>query len=305
MGYREKPPAKVALMGDKGVSHVEQFETAKPRLFGIAYRILGSRAEAEDAVQDTYLRWLETDVADVQSPSAFLTTICTRRSIDMLRAAYRSRVDYIGCWLPEPIHATTDSGAAEQLELSSSLSTAFVLLLERLAPKERAAYVLHEIFELSYAEISHTLDIGEPACRKLVSRAKGRISSDQIRYQPPPERQQELLMAFEEAVRTGEPGALSELFARDVRLIADGGGKVATILRVLEGHEVISFITERLREWWAGFDWTTTSISGSHGLILRQDGAVVAAVTVAYDLEGLATGIFIVRNPDKLKALRR
>ena len=297
------PHKQVGVSEDPTPTHVEIFEHARPRLLGVAYRILGSRAEAEDAVQDTFLRWQKTDIATVGSPGAWLTTACTRRAIDMLRAAYRSRVDYVGNWLPEPVHTLIDSEAEAQMELLSSLSTAFLLMLERLTPKERAAYLLYEIFEMSYADVAASLDMSEPACRKLVSRAKARIGDDQVRYQPPRERQEELLAAFEDAIRTGRPGDLAAMLASDVRLTADGGGKVAAAAGVMEGESVLAFLTERLSEWWAAYEWSFTELNGARGLILKQEGKIVATVSFAFDRSDRVTDIFIVRNPDKLAGL--
>ena len=284
-------------------SRIAIFEQARPRLLGIAYRILGSRAEAEDAVQDTFLRWQAVAVERIQTPGAWLTTACTRRAIDMLRAAYRSRVDYVGNWLPEPVHTVIDNDAEAQMELSSSLSTAFLLMLERLSPRERAAYLLYEIFEMSYADVAASLDMKEPACRELVSRAKGRIGDNEVRYQPPVERQEELLTAFEDAIRSGRPGALAAMLASDVRLTADGGGKVATVTDVLEGASVIAFLTERLGGWWAAYDWTFADINGARGLVLRQGETTVATVSFAFNDENRVSDIFIMRNPDKLEGL--
>jgi RNA polymerase sigma-70 factor (ECF subfamily) len=307
MTRNAKPPAgpheQVGVPEDPTWTHVEIFEQARPRLLGIAYRILGSRAEAEDAVQETFLRWQEADIATVESPGAWLTTACTRRAIDMLRAAYRSRVDYVGNWLPEPVHTLIDSETEAQMELSSSLSTAFLLMLERLTPKERAAYLLYEIFEMSYADVAATLDMNEPACRKLVSRAKARVGDDQVRYQPTPERQEELLAAFEDAIRTGRPGNLAAMLASDVRLTADGGGKVAAVTAVLEGEAVLAFLTVRLNEWWGAYEWSFTELNGTRGLVLKQEGEVVATVSFAFDRSDRVTDIFIVRNPDKLAGL--
>jgi RNA polymerase sigma factor (sigma-70 family) len=298
-----RSPKQMGASDDPTPTHVEIFEHARPRLLGLAYRILGSRAEAEDALQDTFLRWQETDLASVGSPGAWLTAACTRRAIDMLRAAYRSRVDYFGNWLPEPVHTLIDSEAEAQMELSSSLSTAFLLMLERLTPKERAAYLLYEIFEMSYAEVAASLDMSEPACRKLVSRAKARIGDDQVRYQPTRERQEELLAAFEEAIRTGRPGGLAAILASDVRLTSDGGGKVAALTEILEGEAVLAFLTERLGEWWPRYEWSFTDLNGLRGLVFREGGAVVAAVTFAFDRSDRITDIFIMRNPDKLAGL--
>lgn len=302
MTRNARPQKQVAVSADPTRTHVEIFEHARPRLIGIAYRILGSRAEAEDAVQDTFLRWQETDIATIGSPGAWLTTACTRRAIDMLRAAYRSRVEYVGTWLPEPVHTFTDSEAEVQMELASSLSTAFLLILERLTPKERAAYLLYEIFDMSYADVAATLDISEPACRKLVSRAKTRIGDNKLRYQPTLERQEELLGAFQDAIRTGRLGSLAAMLARDVRLTADGG-KVATVADVLEGEAVLRFLTEWLNKWWAAYEWSFAEFNGARGLVLKQGGEVVATVSFAFDRSDRVTDIFIVRNPDKLAGL--
>lgn len=297
------PNRQVGLPEDPTRTHVEIFEQARPRLLSIAYRILGSRTEAEDAVQDTFLRWQEIDITTVGSPGAWLTTACTRRAIDMLRAAYRSRVDYIGNWLPEPVHALIDSEAEAKMELSSSLSTAFLLMLERLSPKERAAYLLYEIFEMSYADVAASLDMSEPACRKLVSRAKGRIGDAQMRYRPTRERQEELLAAFQEAIRTGRPGNLAAMLASDVRLTADGGGKVAAVAGVRQGEAVLAFLTERLHEWWAAYEWSFAELNGARGVVLKQEGKVAATVSFAFDRSDHVTDIFIVRNPGKLAGL--
>ena len=281
----------------------EIFEQARPRLFGLAYRILGTRAEAEDAVQDTFLRWEKVDHTQIDSPGAWLTTACTRRAIDMLRAAYRSRVDYVGSWLPEPVHTVVENDAEAQMELSSSLSTAFLLMLERLSPRERAAYLLHEIFDMSYADVAASLDLKEPACRKLVSRAKARIGDNEVRYQPPPERQEQLLTAFEDAIRSGKPGQLVAMLARDVRLTADGGGKVATVTDVLEGAAVLTFLVERLSGWWANYSWSVATINGARGWVLSEGGNIVATVSFAFNAKERVSDIFIVRNPDKLDGL--
>ncbi|WP_274627104.1 RNA polymerase sigma factor SigJ [Arvimicrobium flavum] len=280
------------------------FETARPRLLGIAYRILGSHAEAEDAVQDTYLRWQNAEKATMKSPGAWLTTVCTRRAVDMLRSAYRTRVDYVGNWLPEPVQTLTESSdPAEMLELSSSLSTAFLLVLERLAPKERAAYLLREIFDVGYADVAAALDMNEAACRKLVSRANARISRDEVRHPPSWDRQRELLAAFEDAVRTGQPDDLAQLLVSDVRLTADGGGKASTVVDVSHGREVIRILTERFSEWWKPYEWRLAELNGALGLVLRQAGIVVATVSLSYDASGRIDEIYIMRNPDKLSRL--
>ncbi|WP_020592427.1 RNA polymerase sigma factor SigJ [Kiloniella laminariae] len=286
------------------------FETCRPRLLGLAYRILGSRADAEDAVQDTFIKWqnYQQKVAHkkIDNPSAWLMTACTRRSIDLLRSAHRARVDYVGSWLPEPLHMTTNHETAHetdsQLQLASSLSTAFMLMLERLTPKERAAYLLHDIFDLSYGEISSMLALQEATCRKLVSRAKGQIDKNKVRSRTPVERQEKLLSAFQQAITTGTATQLATLLSDDIRLSTDGGGKVQALLETLHGKgNVISFLAERLYVWWASYDWVTAEINGTRGFFLQKDSEILAGVTFAYSESGDVTDIYIMRNPDKLR----
>lgn len=280
------------------------FDRAGPMLLGLAYRILGSRADAEDAVQDTYLKWQAADRAHIDNPSAWLTTTCTRRCIDMLRAAHRSRVDYVGAWLPEPVETASDPGPEERLALASSLSTAFLLLLERLTPKERAAYLLHEIFDVPYPEIARALDLREEACRKLVSRARDNVERERVRHVTPPDRQDALLAAFEAAVATGSTGALSALLSDDVALSVDSGGKVPSLDRVLHGREaVLDFVARGLHRFWQPYQRAATALNGGPGLVVRQDGAPAAAVSFAFDDAGAVTAIYIMRNPDKLARL--
>ena len=284
--------------------YAQVFEDARPNLLGLAYRILGSLADAEDAVQDTFLKWAKTDRKQVEKAEAWLTTVCTRRCLDLLRSAHRTRVSYVGAWLPEPIHTPVGSEAENRLDLASSLTTAFLLMLERLTPKERAAYLLHDIFDVSYPEIAETLDIQESTCRKLVSRAKMNIDRARVRHRTPLERQDELLAAFQAAITGGATAKLASLLSNDIRLSADGGGKVPTILDVLRGKaEVIAFLSEQLHEYWADHQWVIADINGARGIALKNDGATTAAVSFAYDQAGRATDIYIVRNPEKLARL--
>ncbi|WP_457586816.1 RNA polymerase sigma factor SigJ [Ensifer canadensis] len=288
------------------MNSIDIFEAARPRLLGLAYRILGSRADAEDAVQDTFVKWQEAEQAAIETPAAWLTTACTRRCLDLLKAAHRKRVDYVGAWLPEPIHTASEDNAEEKLALTSSLTTAFLLMLERLTPKERAAYLLHEIFGQPYEEVAETLDMHEAAARKLVSRAKTNIGVEKSRHQTPRERQDELLSAFHTAIHGGNIAGLSSLLSADVRLTADGGGKVATVLGVLSGKEtVLAFIADRLTEYWAHYVWDIAEINGGRGIVLRGEAKndIAASVSFGYDGDGNVNDIFIVRNPDKLAHL--
>ncbi len=284
-----------------GPDDAQVFEDARPNLLGLAYRILGSLADAEDAVQDTFLKWEKSDRKEIENTAAWLTTPCPRRCLDLLRAAHRSRVNYVGAWLPDPVHTPIESEAESRLDLASSLTTAFMLMLERLTPKERAAYLLHEIFEFSYPEIAETLDTQESTCRKLVSRAKANIDQAKVRHTTPLERQEQLLAAFQTAISSGATAQLASLLSSDIRLTADGGGKVPTVLDVLRGKaEVIAFLSENLHEYWAGHQWVIVDINGARGIVLKDDGATAAAVCFAYDEADKATDIYIVRNPEKL-----
>ena len=282
------------------------FEQARPGLLGLAYRILGSRADAEDAVQDTFLKWQANDRGGIDNPGAWLTTVCTRHCLDVLRSADRARVEYVGPWLPEPVQTAnddaTDANSPEQASaLASSLTTAFLLALQRLTPKERAAYLLHEIFDVPYPEVARTLDLQEPACRQLVSRARGHIEQSKVRHATPPARQRQLLAAFGTAIATGSVDALAGLLSDDVRLSADGGGKVTAARRVMHGpEEVLRFIQAGLHEWWAGSKLEEATINGRLGLIQHEGDVVAAAVTFAWDEDGRLTDVFIMRNPDKL-----
>ncbi len=283
---------------------MQVFEEARPRLLGLAYRILGSRADAEDAVQDTFLKWERAERRQIESPPSWLTTVCTRRCLDILRSGERSRVDYVGAWLPEPVQTAAEGPQEKSVELASSLTTAFMMMLERLTPRERAAYLLHDIFDMPYPEIAETLEVREDACRKLVSRAKAHIDSGQVRHVTPVEQQDRLLAAFRNAVSSGSAAELASLLSDEVRLTADGGGKVPAVRRALVGKpEVTGFIARQLHDFWADFGWTIIDINGTRGLVLSLDGTTTSVVTFGYDRTGSATDIFIMRNPDKLSRL--
>ena len=277
------------------------FEKARPALLGLAYRMLGSLADAEDAVQDTFIKWSSADQAKIDNQRAWLTTTCTHRCLDILRAAHRTRVNYVGAWLPEPIHTPVDRDIDGELDLADSLSTAFLLLLERLSPKERAAFLLHEVLDQSYTEVAATLDMQEPACRKLVSRAKSNISHGQVRYSALPEHQERLLEAFRTAVTTGAIAPLESLLASDIQLRADGGGKVPAALNIIRGAtDVLAFVAKGLRKYWRDYELAPAYLNGTHGFTVTHQETIVAAVSFAYDATGKATDIYIMRNPDKL-----
>jgi RNA polymerase sigma-70 factor (ECF subfamily) len=285
----------------EGAAAFAEFEAARPRLLGLAYRLLGSYAEAEDAVQDTFLKWQAADRAQLRNAQAWLTTVCTRRCLDLLKAANRARVDYVGTWLPEPVETMTDDSPEA---LAASVSTAFLLLLDRLSPKERAAYLLYEIFDHGYDEIAGMLDLQSATCRKLVSRARAHLEKPHSRHSPPSARQDELLAAFQRAINDGSTRALSALLADDIALHADGGGKVAAASRVLRGQEeVLGFLTRVLSRAWPQWRQEPRQINGVRGMVVFEGEAIRASLTFGFDEAGRVSDIYIMRNPDKFGGL--
>jgi len=285
-------------------NYIDEFEQARPRLTGLAYRILGSVSEAEDAVQETSIKWLAADKDKLQNSQAWLTTVCTRHCLDVLKSAHKTRTDYFGTWLPEPVVTQSGEIGEGAGELASSLSTAFLLLLERLSPKERAAYLLYELFECSYVEVAATLDMTEAACRKLVSRARKNISADKCRYVSSSESQEKLLQAFEQAIGTGDVSKFGTLLAEDAELGADGGGKVIALEHVLMGKKkILGFIGKVLSRSWREDLVTRIELNGSVSLLYRNDDGINATVSFELNEKVQVQRIFIVRNPEKLAAL--
>ena len=285
---------------------VEEFEVARPMLTGLAYRIVGSTAEAEDIVQDTFLSWMKADRAAIDRPESWLTTVCTRKAVDVLKSARRARTTYVGAWLPEPIHTQVLDTPETSAELSQSLTTAFLVVLERLAPKERAAFLLHDVFGESYEAVAACLDISQPACRKLVSRARGHVRQADKAHVAPRERQDELVDAFNLAISTGATDRLASLLSAEATLSADSGGKVAAIRRTLEGPaEILDFVGRVLSPIWRENEIFSTELNSGRAIVMREDGRTAAIVTFAYDDTLKASRIYIVRNPDKLAGMDR
>ena len=279
------------------------FEPTRGRLFGLAYRMLGSRAEAEDLVQDAYLRWHQSDRQAIRNAEAWLVTTTTRLAIDRLRALKSERDAYSGPWLPEPMmmHDTTPA-PDRHLELASDLSMAFLVLLERLAPEERAAFLLHDVFDFEYAEIASALDKTEEACRQMVHRARTRVKSERKRFDASDADKARLLDQFRRALDAGDQQALLDLFTPDATWTADGGGRVPAaggrpVFGATRIAKLVMGFRDRLRAPGASVELLT--INGETGLCLREHGHITALISIATDGQRIHE-VYAVLNPDKL-----
>ena len=280
----------------------ENLERFRPRLFGIAYRMLGDVQESEDLVQETFLRWHQARHDDVVSEEAWLVAVITRLAIDRLRRAETERLRYVGQWLPEPI-ATGDVPPDHRAELASDLSMAFLVMLERLAPEERAAFLLREVFDAGYDEIARILDKSEPAVRQVVHRAKLRVRTGRPRFTPPAERQAELLQRFLDALAADDKDALLSLFAPDATFTSDGGGKVTAALNVLVGPERITRLYLSLQHKYPGVvRHEIVELNGQPAIGSYRNGVLVYAT--AYETDGdRILAVYRILNPDKLAHL--
>ena len=283
------------------------FEPHRRRLLGLAYRMLGSIAEAEDAVQDAYLRWHAADHGAVSDTRAFLTTTTTRICLDMLRSARARREAYVGPWLPEPILDTAALAPDTQTELAEDLSIALLLALDRLSALERAAFLLHDVFDCSFSEVARALDRSQAACRQLASRARAHVREARPQVtstahdRPEPSNHQQLVSAFVNAARSGDLETLMGLLAADARVVTDGGGKVIAALNVIEGADrtarfAVGAVRKGLRE---DSIIRAATINGLPGLIAY--GSDDRVQTVAFDIvHGKIRAIYSVSNPEKL-----
>ena len=281
----------------------------RPVLKGIAYRMLGSMAEAEDAVQETYLRWHRQgqtqQVSEIREPKAWLITTLTRHCIDRLRAAKTQRESYVGMWLPEPVVEEPAVEPVDRLELAESLSMALLMMLERLSPDERAAFLLHEVFESDYREVATILGKTEAACRQLVHRAKERVKDGKPRFTPSREEQQRVLEGFRKAVESGDVAGLATLFSPDAILYSDGGGKAAATLNPIYGAEKIARFFVGVRDKYPeSAEIALRIVNGSLGYVIYVGDQVLQASSFTFDGDHIAA-IHIVRNPDKLQHLMR
>ncbi|MBB5515395.1 RNA polymerase sigma-70 factor (ECF subfamily) [Rubricella aquisinus] len=280
----------------------QEFETHRPLLMGIAYRLLGTASDAEDAVQDVFLKWYEHASNDrIENPKAWLTKVCTNRCLDALRSAHHRRMSYVGPWLPEPLQTETVDSAEDTMDAGNTLDYAFMVMLERLTPKERAAYLLREVFDCDYGEVADILEISEVNCRQVVSRARRHVSNGSKRIENAPRVQRTLLAAFRQALQTGDTRRFAALLSRSAELHADGGGKVIAAQEVIHGDATIShFVMHGLYHAWRGLTLEEVQINGGPGLLLRQGTQVMGCITCEINTEGQAARLFIIRNPDKL-----
>lgn len=278
-------------------AHLEAFEGLRGRLFGLAYRMLGSRADAEDVVQEAYVRWHQAARDGIRQPEAWLVTTATRIAIDRLRALKTVREAYSGPWLPEPLVQPPD----QQAELASELSIAFLLLLERLSPEERAAFLLHEVFDSSYADIAQVLGRSQAACRQVVHRARERVRGERRRFTATSAEKAALLRTFTEAMQARDEAALLALFTPDAAWTADGGGQVPASPRPIEGAgRIVKLVMGLYRQRAAqGATYEHVLVNGEPGLAVRLDGRLLA--TLAIDCEGgRISAVYVVVNPGKL-----
>jgi RNA polymerase sigma-70 factor (ECF subfamily) len=287
---------------------MESFEAYRSYLFAIAYRMLGSAMDAEDMVQETYLRYQGTPPETIGSLKAFLTTIISRLCVDQLHLAHRKREQYLGPWLPEPI-ITADNlqviSPEERVDREESISMAFLLVLEQLQQVERAVFLLREVFDYDYAEIASFLGKSEVACRQWFSRAKKHLADHRPRFSTPPETQKQLLISFQRALQAGEMNTLMNILAEDVTFWADGGGKVKGVAtRQLFGRDVvIRFALDNSPIFRntlpADSHIEFAEINGQPALVTRSGDKALAVLTIDVEADKIKA-IRFVANPDKL-----
>ncbi len=279
------------------------FEEHRGRLRGIAYRMLGSRADADDIVQEAWLRWDRAASDDIRSAEAWLVTATTRLSIDKLRQLRAERESYVGPWLPEPMSIQTAPPADRATELASDLSVAFLAVLERLAPEERAAFLLHELFDSGYGDIARILGKSETACRQIVSRARKRVREDQPRVHVSAAARTRLLRRLVDAVQTQDPAALVAVLSSDATWTSDGGGKAKAAKKIVRGAEhVARFATGVFHRYLAHLEFRDIVVNGEPGIAAMHDGRVISVISILTDGERIL-GVYSILNPDKLHAL--
>lgn len=288
------------MTSEPATDDINAFDALRPRLFSIAYRMLGTRADADDVVQDAWLRWHGTGQAGVQSPEAWLVTVTTRLALDRLRTRKVERETYTGWWLPEPLVELDEHTPESAAERASDVSVAFMWVLERLAPEERAAFLMRQVFDQDYADIAAMLNKSEASCRQLVHRAQARVQQERPRFEVPKDAHRDLLARFMQAAAHGDRAAMKAMMSDDVQLVADGGGKVNSFQHILHGAGRVAGV------YWAlenqnpsQVAYRAAIVNGEPGLLRYVGGKIESAQSFIIDA-GRIVAVFIMRNPDKL-----
>ena len=280
---------------------VRVYEHHRPRLWGIAYRMLGSVHDAEDVLQESYLRWHQADTAAVHTPEAWLVRVTTRLAIDRLRRSTAEREHYVGDWLPEPVATDTHAVTEQRAEQASDLSMAFLVILERLAPEERAAMLLRDVFDTDYTEIARVLEKSEAACRQLVHRARVRVRRDRARFLVPPEVKERLVERFLAALAADDKDALLAIVAEDATWVSDSGGNVRAARNVVHGAErIVRFALGLEHKWGSSMRHRVAWINAEPAIATYVDGALVYTTSLDTDGERILA-LYRVLNPEKLR----
>lgn len=282
---------------------IQIFSRLQPRMLGTAYRMLGSLAEAEDVVQDVWTRWHDADTENVDNAEAWLVATTTRRAIDRLRQARTEREKYVGIWLPEPVLTDGPATPEELHETTSDLSIAFLIVLERLAPEARAAFLLHEVLDVDYDEIARILDKSEAACRQIVHRAKAQLQDERARYLVTTEAHQRLLRRFVDAIAAHDLGAMKSMLAESAELRGDGGGFVQSFPKPMVGGSRIAqcLFAGTLRES-IGLRVELVTLNGRAGMLRYMRGALESAMSFEVE-DGRIARVYVQRNPEKLRRI--
>jgi RNA polymerase sigma-70 factor (TIGR02957 family) len=278
----------------------DPFVAHRSLLFTVAYEMLGSAADAEDVLQESWLRWADVDQAQVRDPRAYLIRVVTRQALNRLRTLARSREEYVGEWLPEPVLTSPD--VAEDVELAESVSIAMLTVLETLGPAERAVFVLREVFEMPYGEIAEAVGKSAGTVRQIARRAREHVAARRPRVRVSRSEQQAVVERFLAALRTGQLQELMEVMAPDVVMIADGGGLVAAARAPIHGAQVVAKLLARVSRVLAGLETTTVWLNGAPAVRIESDDRVTALSFVVEN--GAITRIYAIANPRKLTRLR-
>jgi RNA polymerase sigma-70 factor, ECF subfamily len=289
-------------------THLQVFEIHRPYLVGLAYRMTGSLTEADDIVQDAWLRWSRIDPAIVESPRPYLLQIVARLCVDHATSARARREVYVGSWLPEPVadlHAIGAPPDAEQMTgLADDLSIALLVVLERLSPLERAAFLLHDVFDLTFEDVAGVLERTPAACRKLASRARRRVADARPQGKPSRATANAFIEKFQHALTTGDVASFANMLAEDAKLIADGGGKVYAALNPIKGRDrIVRFLAGLVTKFGVPKEIRRLPLNGGDGLLIIEGSGGMQTWSIDWNANAEAQTIYAVRNPDKLRRL--